>query len=115
MSDYKPNLAKDGLDEHVERTNWLLIKTAGVFTVMAIVATLFSMWLSKEDPYVMIRWLDSRFIRIYFADAALLCLFQFIQVYTNGNALKRILQDSRSCAYWLSALILVNGLCLIGG
>jgi hypothetical protein len=112
---YQPNLSKDGLDEHVVRTNWLFLYTAGAFTGTAIVMLLFSMWLSPEDPMVMVRWVVSRFIRIYFADAALLCLFQFIQVYTNGNALKRILQDSRSCAYWLSALILVNGLCLIGG
>ena len=115
MDDYKPNLSKDGIDEHVERTNWLLIKTAAIFTIAAFFMMLVSMWLSPADPMVMVRWLVSRFIRIYFADAALLCLFQFIQVYTNGNALKRILQDSRSCAYWLSALVLVNGICLIGG
>jgi hypothetical protein len=112
---YEPNKSKDGLDEHVERTNSLSKKVMGIFAAIAFAMVVASVLLSPGDPMVMVRWLVSRFIRVFFADMALLCVFQFVQVYTNGNALKRILQDPRSCAYWLSAVFIVNGLCLIGG
>lgn len=115
MDDYKPNFAKDGIDRHVKRTTWLLYFTIAGFAAIALVALKIFTGLSPGDPDLLWRWLTERYVRVFFCDAALLCLFQFIQWYTNGNLLKRILQDSRACAYVLAALILGNVLLLIGG
>jgi hypothetical protein len=112
---YKPARSAEGLNPHVVSGALKWLVSTVIFCALAVACLWYFPELSPDDPDLLLRWLTDRYVRVVFLLGVATGFTLFMEWYTNGNLIGRILQDARSSAIALVGMFIAITLLLIGG
>ncbi|HEY6019776.1 MAG TPA: hypothetical protein VIY48_07695 [Candidatus Paceibacterota bacterium] len=105
MAELKPNYAKNGLDEHVQRH----LIYFGLATLLYGVLVFCDWRVYSAWPNYATKYFAEKLLGTYLGCICLFGALIFVEVVTNGNLLKRIINDGIAAAIFCLGLFYVIG------
>lgn len=111
---FQPDLAGLEISKHVKRTFWQWLSITAIFWTIGVFVLINYKDLSPHDPDVLLRWLSEGYIHLVYALGLAFGVICFVQWWTNGNLVGRILSDAKASAILFASVFLGVVLLLIG-